>query len=80
LLYADLKAEVTSKLAPQETFYFILDESTDISANRMINLSVYIPRLGSFFIDNTDAFSATLNAAFFVNWFINLVGDFVYND
>lgn len=79
-LYNELMEEVTSKLASQNTFHFILDESNDVSSNRMINLSVHCPRLGSFFIGNTNTFAATLNATFFVSWFINLVGKFTKGD
>jgi hypothetical protein len=43
----------------------------------MINLSIAIPWLGSFFIDNWNALSKTLNAIFFVNWFITQVGTFI---
>jgi hypothetical protein len=79
-LYNELIEEVTSKLASQNTFHFILNESNNVSSNRIINLSVHCPRLSSFFIGNTNTFAITLNITFFVSWFIDLVGRFIKGD
>ena len=78
--YTSIKTEVNSKLANLEKFYFILDESTDVNSNRMINLSIAIPRLGSFFLTNTNTIVATLNTTFFITWFFITIGSFVKND
>lgn len=78
--YDSCKLKVTAILAKQPKYHFILDESSDINDNRIINLSVVVKPFGSFFLHNYNAGKATLNAAFFVTWFFTMVEAFIRGD
>jgi hypothetical protein len=70
ICYKRVETKVNTYLKPQETFHFIIDETTDQNSNRMINLSAIQKPLGSLFLANRDAKDAKLSAKFFLQWFL----------
>jgi hypothetical protein len=74
--YTEVKGKVDALLCGQEYLNFVLDESTNISSQRIINLSVVIPRYGSIFIANESVGRQDLTASFFANWFIQRVSEY----
>jgi len=68
--YKRVETKVNIYLKPQETFHFIIDETTDQNSNRMINLSAIQKPFGSLFLANRDAKDARLSAKFFLQWFL----------
>lgn len=65
-IYVNIKKEVIVKLANAKKFHFILDESTNVNSNYIINLSITIPQYSSYFIANHNNRLATLNTTFFI--------------
>jgi hypothetical protein len=69
--------EVKSKVVcSQESLNFALDESTNISSQRIVNLLVIIPQYGSIFLANENVGRQDLIASFFTKWFIKRVSQY----
>jgi hypothetical protein len=68
--YSTLKNKIELLLRAQEKLHFVLDESPNISSNRIVNISTIIPQYGLIFIANEDIGNKTLDTHFFTNWFI----------
>ena len=62
--YTEVKGKVDTLLRGQDSLNFVLDESTNISSHRIINLSVVIPRYRSIFLTNKSVGKEDLIASF----------------
>jgi hypothetical protein len=71
--HTHVKSQVDQQLARIKNYNFIWDESTDISNNRVINLSVVIPPFGSFFLDNIPVDDDKLDSDYLVDWFFKAI-------
>jgi hypothetical protein len=67
--YLEVRSRVLSILDEQSSLQFVLDKSPDINHRRMVNLSVVIPKFGSFYLENEDVKDKSLNSQFLVEWF-----------
>jgi len=67
--YLEVRSKVLSILDEQSSLQFVIDESPDINHRRMVNLSVVIPKFGSFYLENEYINDKSLNSSFFVEWF-----------
>ena len=74
--YTEVKGKVDTLLRGQDSLNFVLDESTNISSHRIINLSVVIPRYRSIFLANESVGKEDLTASFFTNWFIQRASEY----
>ena len=74
--YTEVKGKVDTLLRGQDSLNFVLDESTNISSHRIINLSVVIPRYRSIFLANESVGKEDLTASFFANWFIQRASEY----
>jgi hypothetical protein len=68
--YLKVRHQVLDILDHESSLQFVLDESTDINHRRMVNLSVVIPKYGSFYLENEFVHDNSLNAQWFVEWFL----------
>jgi len=75
-----VKSQVNQQLACITNYNFICDESTDISNNRVINLSVVVPLFGSFFLENILVDDDKLDSDYMVDWFFNAINPWVSDD
>jgi Protein of unknown function (DUF 659) len=78
--YTYIKSQVDQQIARVTNLNFICDESTDISNNRVINLSIVIPPFGSFFLENILVDDNKLNSDYLVDWFFNAIHLWVGDD
>jgi hypothetical protein len=74
--YIEVKGKVDALLHRQDSLSFVLDESTNISSYRIINLSVVIPRYGLIFLANESVGRQDLTASFFANWFLQRASEY----
>jgi hypothetical protein len=65
--YLEVQHKVLSILDKQDTLQFVLDETPDINYRRIVNLSVVIPRFGSFYLENENVGDRALNSMFFMD-------------
>jgi hypothetical protein len=68
--YAEVKSKVDALLYSQDSLNFVLDESTNIGSQRIVNLSIVIPQYGSIFLANENVGRQDLTAGFFTEWFM----------
>jgi hypothetical protein len=68
--YLELEKKIESLIRSQDKLYFVLDESPNISSQRIVNISIVIPHFGSIFLANENVGNQDLNTLFFVNWFL----------
>ena len=54
----------------------MLNESTNISSQRIVNLSIVIPQYSSIFLANENVGRQDLTAGFFTEWFIKRVSQY----
>jgi hypothetical protein len=78
--YTYVKSQVDQQIARVTNLNFICDESTDISNNRVINLSIVIPPFGSFFLENIPVNDDKLDSDYLVDWFFNAIHPWVGDD
>jgi hypothetical protein len=68
--YAEVQSKVDALIYGQDSLNFVLDESSNISSQRIVNLSIVIPQYGSIYLANENVGRHDLTASFFTNWFI----------
>jgi hypothetical protein len=74
--YQELERKVEALIRTQDKLHFVLDESPNISSQRIVNISVVIPQYGSIFLANENIGNQSLNTLFFVNWFLRQTAPF----
>jgi hypothetical protein len=67
--YAEVQSKVNALIRSQESLNFVLDESSNIRSQRIVNLSVVIPQYGSIYLANENIGRQDLTASFFTDWF-----------
>jgi hypothetical protein len=67
--YTEVQSKVNALICGQESLNFVLDESSNIRSQRIVNLSVVIPQYGSIYLPNENIGRQDLTASFFTNWF-----------
>jgi len=75
-----VKSQVDQQIARVTNLNFICDESTDISNNKVINLSIIIPPFGSFFLENIPVDDDKLDSDYLIDWFFNAIHPWVGDD